>query len=65
MNENVYSWTVSDGEYKLIESSTGGLELYLLESDPYENDDLVAGGTAPAEKVEELQALAENIQQQE
>ena len=65
MSDNEYEWTVSDGEYKLIESSNGGLELYELSADPFENDDLLARGSEPEGKVEELQELVTDIQPQD
>jgi arylsulfatase B len=54
-------WTISDGIYKLIESSTGTQQLYQLSIDPFEDTDLVETGTAPADVVEDLQFLADQI----
>ena len=34
-------WTISNGTYKLIETSAGGQELYDLSSDPYERRNLL------------------------
>ncbi len=59
--DDSYEWTLSDGEFKLLESEAGNLELYQLTSDPYENEDLISAGIAPADKVEELQMLVEEI----
>jgi len=56
-------WTISDGIYKLIESSSGTQQLYQLSSDPFEDTDLVALGTAPADVIEDLQFLANQIRQ--
>jgi arylsulfatase B len=56
-------WTLSDGIYKLIESSSGTQQLYQLSTDPYEDTDLVETGTAPADVVEDLQFLADQIRQ--
>ena len=56
-----YEWTISDGDYKLLESAAGNLELYQLISDPYEIEDLISTGNAPDDKVEELQMLVEEI----
>ena len=56
-----YEWTLSDGDYKLLESEAGILELYQLTSDPYEIEDLISAGIAPDNKVEELQMLVEEI----
>ena len=56
-----YEWTLSDGDYKLLESEAGNLELYQLTNDPYEIEDLISAGKAPDNKVEELQMLVEEI----
>jgi arylsulfatase A-like enzyme len=56
-------WTISDGIYKLIESSTGTQQLYQLSNDPFEDTNLVETGTAPADVVEDLQFLAGQIRQ--
>jgi arylsulfatase A-like enzyme len=57
-----YEWTVSDGDYKLIESELGDLELYRVSIDPFEADDLVANGTAPVDIINDLQLVVELIQ---
>jgi arylsulfatase B len=57
-----YQWTVSDGDYKLIESELGDLELYRVSIDPFEAEDLVDNGTAPVDLIDELQQVAELIQ---
>jgi arylsulfatase A-like enzyme len=54
-------WTLSDGIYKLIESSEGRLQLYELSEDPFENTDLVGAGIAPIDVLEDLQFLAHQI----
>jgi arylsulfatase B len=54
-------WAVSDGIYKLIESSTGSQQLYQLTNDPFEETDLLETSTAPADVVEDLQFLADQI----
>ena len=36
----VDEWCISNGEFKLFQSSDGNVELYDLRNDPYENDDL-------------------------
>lgn len=59
--DGLYEWTLSDGDYKLLESEAGNLELYQLTSDPYEIEDLISAGIAPDNKVEELQMLVEEI----
>jgi len=57
-SENVESWAVSDGEYKLIETESGAQEFYQLTTDPYENDELISQGRAPQEVVDALRSLA-------
>ncbi len=56
-------WTLSDGLYKLIESSGGTQELYQLSLDPFEATDLVESGAAPTDVVDDLQFLADQIRQ--
>ena len=58
-------WTVSDGMYKLIESSTGAQQFYQLTVDPYEDEDLIETGTAPIDIIEDLQILADQIRHDE
>jgi len=59
--DDSYEWTLSDGDFKLLESEAGDLELYQLTSDPYETEDLISAGIAPDGKVEDLQMLVEEI----
>lgn len=54
-------WTVSDGVYKQIESNLGERELYQLSTDPFEESDLLEVGNAPAEVMDDLQYLADQI----
>jgi hypothetical protein len=61
VSENVESWAVSDGVYKLIETESGVQELYRLTTDPYENDELVSRGLAPQDVLDDLQSLAGEI----
>lgn len=42
-------WTISNGEFKLIVTSTGEEEMYDLSSDPYETDDLLRGTLSATE----------------
>jgi arylsulfatase B len=56
-------WTLSDGIYKLIESSAGAQQLYQLSNDPFEDTDLVESGTAPGDVVEDLLFLVDQIRQ--
>jgi arylsulfatase A-like enzyme len=57
-----FEWAVSDGDYKLIESERGEVELYRVSIDPVEAVDLVENGTAPGDKIDELQELVKLIQ---
>lgn len=56
-------WTVSDGIYKLLDSGAGSQQLYHLTIDPFENTDLLQTNAAPADVVEDLQFLADQIRQ--
>ncbi len=42
-------WTISNGEYKLIITSTGQEEMYDLKNDPYENSNLLVGSLSDSE----------------
>jgi len=61
VKEQVESWAVSDGEYKLIETESGAQELYLLTTDPFENYELISRGLAPQSVVDDLQSIAAEI----
>lgn len=63
ISENLGSWAISDGEFKLIETESGLRELYRLTADPYEEDELFSQGRAPQDIVDELQSLAGEIRQ--
>lgn len=55
-------WTISNGEYKVIESASGEIEMYHLENDPNENNNLLTGmlnSTAESAKIELKLALSE------
>ncbi|NIP19076.1 MAG: sulfatase-like hydrolase/transferase, partial [Xanthomonadales bacterium] len=54
-------WALSDGMYKLIETTDGSRELYHLMTDPYEGLDLVTEGTAPDGILDDLQYLAGQV----
>lgn len=43
------SWTISNGKYKLLISSTGNEEMYDLAIDPYEQNNLLAGNLSSNE----------------
>jgi arylsulfatase B len=63
IDEDINSWAVRYDQYKLIADELGQMELYDLQLDPFENDDLVQAGNAPANVIQELQAHADLIQQ--
>lgn len=54
-------WTISDGEYKLIEKENGLQELYLLSNDPYETKELILLNSAPSSVIDNLSSLAQEI----
>jgi arylsulfatase A-like enzyme len=61
--DNIEEWSISDGKYKLIESVSGVIQLFDLESDPYETDDLVENGSATGDALESLGYLLGQIRQ--
>ena len=63
VDEDINSWAVRNDQYKLIADELGQMELYDLQLDPFENDDLVQAGNAPTNVIQELQAHADLIQQ--
>jgi len=58
-------WTIRNGRYKLIQRLSLAQELYDLDADPFEQDDLLADGTDASEAVilAELQMQADLIRQ--
>lgn len=48
-NNNGESWTISNGEYKLIQDDLGNEEMYHLSNDPYENENLLDGDLTTTE----------------
>ena len=58
-------WTIRNGRYKLIRRLSLAQELYDLDADPFEQDDLLADGTDASEAVilAELQMQADLIRQ--
>ena len=56
-------WAVSDGMYKLIESTSDTQQFYHLSVDPYEDEDLIETGTAAMDIIDDLQFLADQIRQ--
>jgi len=48
-NDPVDKWAISNGSYKLIESANGNQELYDLNNDPYEQNNLLNGNLTPNE----------------
>ena len=63
VTEDVDEWAISDGEYKLISSVSDGNRLFHLDSDPYENDDLVISASEPDGVVARLESMAGLIRQ--
>gem|GEM_PF-597661 len=59
-NDEVSSWTIRNDQHKLIADEQGRMELYDLPPDPFENNDLVQVGNAPADVIQELQVQADN-----
>ena len=59
--DTVEEWTISDGDYKLIEKESGLQELYQISNDPYENSELILLDTAPATILSNLSSLADEI----
>ena len=59
------TWTVRDRQYKLIEYSDGRRELYDLSVDPFESNDLPAGGLSEemAVVISELENYRKGLQQ--
>lgn len=57
-------WTISDGDYKLIETESGLQELYQLSNDPYENSELILLDSAPPTILNNLSSLAEEIRRE-
>ncbi len=49
------SWTIRDNRYKLIINATGNEEMYDLEVDPYEQNNLVNGSFTPEESIANLE----------
>lgn len=56
-DEGLWDRAVFDGRYKLIDFDNGRQEMYDLLTDPYENDELLDAGTAPAGQQSLLQDL--------
>jgi arylsulfatase A-like enzyme len=50
MNDGITdSWTISNGEYKLLVNATGDKKMYKLTTDPYEGTDLLTGALTSIE----------------
>jgi len=64
-NDTRDDWTIRNGRYKLIQRLSLAQELYDLDADPFEQDDLLFNGTDAAEAVilAELQMQADLIRQ--
>jgi arylsulfatase A-like enzyme len=61
--DGLEGWSVSDGAFKLIEYTDGRQQLFGLELDPFENDELIESGVVPIEPWERLQDLVDQIRQ--
>lgn len=59
-NDNNDRWTISDGSFKLIVDANGTEEMYHLENDPYEDENLL-DGTLTAEAAYAKEALEEEL----
>lgn len=60
---DLWSWTIRNEQFKLIENELGLQELYDLSLDPYENVDLIASGNALDEVLQELRQAIETVRQ--
>jgi hypothetical protein len=60
---DLWSWSVRNERYKLIENERGLQELYALSLDPYDNLDLIESESAFSEVIEELRQTIEHIRQ--
>ena len=58
-------WAIRNDRYKLIQRLSSGQELYDLEADPFEQDNLLVNGIDASESIilAELQAQADLIRQ--
>lgn len=56
-NEN--SWCIGNAQYKLLEFENGNKEMYDLQSDPYENSDLLMGNLSTEQQDAKSQLEAE------
>ena len=56
-------WAIRNDRYKLVQRLSGGQELYDLETDPFEQDDLLDNGIDVSVILAELQAQADLIRQ--
>lgn len=63
VDENTTAWTIRNLKYKLIEFQDGTQELYDLETDPYEESDLISSGLSSEEQQAktELENLAGDV----
>jgi arylsulfatase B len=53
------SWTISDGTYKLLIKDIGSEEMYHLNNDPYEQNNILNGSLTSAEENAKVQLEAE------
>lgn len=59
------AWTIRDSQYKIIVNSNGNEEMYQLNNDPYEQNNLLTGTLSPTESSAkmELETELSNIRQ--
>ena len=60
--DNISGWAIRNTNYKLISTATGQA-LYDLATDPFENNNLLAGSAGYSDIVSELSAVADGIRQ--
>lgn len=66
MNDGtIDAWTIRNSQYKIIVNSNGNEEMYQLNNDPYEQNNLLTGTLSPTESSAkmELEAELNNIRQ--
>jgi arylsulfatase A-like enzyme len=62
INDELNSWAVRNERYKLIADEGGRQEIYDLELDPFETQDLVASGLVPEGVLEALLGIVSGVQ---
>ena len=62
-SDTLDDWAIRNAQYKLIQRSPGGQELYDLEADPFEQNNLLLNGIDVSVILAELQAQADLIRE--